>query len=261
MRSDGLNDDARETERPRARGATVAGVPVLIATPSPRTAAQIPTVLWYHGFRADALAHAAELEQCAAMGFLAVGVDAVGHGARRDDSLSEQVARSATGALPAALALVDETIDELPALLRALSLDHRADADNVSLVGISMGAFLVYRAIARFGGLAAAPFTIRRAVALLGAPLFREMRGDTEFEAFRHVALLSITAEHDVSVPPSATVALHRDLEERFATPSLHRHHELRGAGHLTSAPEWAEAMSETMNWLEPALPTSPSQS
>ena len=61
---------------------TLAGVPCLIAEPAP-TESSRPVVLWCHGFRADALAHAAELELCAAAGFLAVGIDAVGHGARR----------------------------------------------------------------------------------------------------------------------------------------------------------------------------------
>jgi hypothetical protein len=33
--------------------------------------------------------------------------------------------------------------------------------------------------------------------------------------------------------------------------PTAHRHYELRGSGHLTNAAQWAEAMAETMAWLE----------
>jgi len=68
---------------------------------------------------------------------------------------------------------------------------------------------------------------------------------------FRAVALLSITAEHDVSVPPMPTVALHRELSVRFAALSRHGHHELRGAGHLTNAAQWSEALTLTLRWLQ----------
>jgi hypothetical protein len=57
-------------------------VPALIA----RTAAEDPpwpAVLWFHGFTADRNASRSELEALARAGLLAVGLDAVGHGARR----------------------------------------------------------------------------------------------------------------------------------------------------------------------------------
>ena len=57
---------------------------------------------------------------CTAAGFLAVGIDAVGHGARQDPALAERLAQSAGGALPVMLDLVAQTMDELPALVDAL---------------------------------------------------------------------------------------------------------------------------------------------
>lgn len=221
---------------------TIAGVPVLLATPSEATT-PAPVVLWAHGFRADALAHAGELERVADAGFIAIGLDAVGHGARRDGQLEDRLSRSADGALPVVLDLVRQTVLELPALIDALVAHHAADRARISLVGISMGAFLGYHAIAQ-------GVPLRAAVALLGDPVWAGHGSPhRQLSAFANVALLSITAEHDVSVPPAPARRFHDLLRETFDT-SRHRHHELRGAGHLTSAAEWAEAMDVTMDWL-----------
>jgi dienelactone hydrolase len=200
-------------------------------------------VLWCHGFRADALAHAAQLEQCAQAGFLAIGLDAVGHGARRDHDLDTRIARMG-GALPIMLQQVEQTVRELPAVIEMLVSRFDADRALVSMVGISMGAFLSYRALG-----AAVP--LRAVVALLGSP---EWPGDTSAhlapERLSEVALLSITAEHDVSVPPAAVARLHATLDERFGRRASRRHDVLVGAGHLTSKAEWARAMVATMQWL-----------
>jgi hypothetical protein len=226
----------------RARGLEIGRVPVLLAEPRAGNA-PAPLVLWFHGFRADALAHAAELEACARRGFLAVGVDCVGHGARRDPHLPDRVRASPDGALPIMLDLVHETLAEIPSLVDALAASHGADRARCSMVGISMGAFLVYRAIAT--GL-----PLRAAVALLGSPKWEGATSPHRArDALRRVALLSITAEHDASVPPEATRVLHRALTAHGGA-APHRHHELAGAGHLTTAAEWAEAMAATYAWL-----------
>lgn len=227
----------------RAASATLAGVPVLVARPHVRPAHPLPTVLWCHGFRADALAHAAQLEQCAQAGFLAVGIDAVGHGARREHDLDARINRMG-GALPIMLQQVEQTVGELPAVIETLVEYFDADRTRVSMVGISMGAFLAYRALG-----AAVP--LRAVVALLGSP---EWPGDTSAhlapERLSEAALLSITAEHDASVPPAAVVRLHATLDERFGRRASRRHDVLAGAGHLTSDAEWARAMAATMQWL-----------
>lgn len=225
------------------RALSIANVPVLLATP-PSGDGPFPTVVWFHGFRADALAHARELELCAEAGFLAVGVDAAGHGARRDDRVVERIASANGGAMPVMLALADETLAELPALISALGRSYNANVMRVSLVGISMGAFLVYAAITSIPHL-------RCAVALLGLPQQERVHSPHEsLKAFRDVALLSISAEHDESVPPEPTRRFHEALNAYFHSPR-HQHYELRGSGHLTSAAHWSEAMQVTMRWLD----------
>lgn len=220
----------------------LAGIPCLLAVshdvPVPR-----PVVLWCHGFRADALAHAAELERVAAAGFLAIGIDAVDHGARRDPQLAARVTASAEGARPVMLEVVRQTAQELPALIDELVQHHCADRERVSVVGISMGAFICYLAIAR-------SLPVRAVVSLLGDPEWRDDDSPhRQLARFADVALLSVTAEHDVSVPPAPVRQFHRSLRHAFHSPR-HHHHELRGAGHLTSAAAWDEAMVMTLDWL-----------
>jgi uncharacterized protein len=226
---------------------TLAGVPLLIAEPE-RWSGPAPLVLWHHGFQADALAHAGELERCAEAGFLAVGVDAVGHGARSDPDRAARIASAPGAAMEIMLDCAELTVGELPALLRALTESYRVDGSRISMVGISMGAFLTYKAIA-------AGLPLRAAVALLGSPDWspRARSPHLEPEAFRRVALLSVTAEHDVSVSPAATAALHTALMENAQPASFHPHYHfvLRGAGHLTTAEEWQRAIRVTMQWLE----------
>lgn len=224
-------------------GQTIAGVPVLIAVPRTGRARPTPAVLWCHGFRADALAHAAELERCAGAGFLAVGIDAVGHGARRDDLLDDRIAEVG-GALPVMLTQVEQTVGELPALMDTLVIQHGADRTRVSLVGISMGAFLAYRSVT-------AGVPLRAVVALLGSPEWSTATSAHRTPLlFRDCALLSITAEHDVSVPPPAVARLHAALDAMFGATPSRVHAVLRGAGHLTSRAQWDEAMQATMDWL-----------
>jgi hypothetical protein len=226
-----------------ARAVTLAGVPLLLAEPRVNDGLR-PTVLWFHGFRADALAHAAELERCADAGFLAVGIDAVGHGARRHEDMAERLEASADGLLSFVLGFVDATIDELPSLLTALHETYDADPARLSAVGVSMGALLVYGAIM-------AGLPLRAAVALLGSPEWPRVASPHRHpDAFAQVALLGLTAEHDVSVPPGPATAFHAELAERFGR-ARQVHHVLRGAGHLTNAAQWREAMDVTMAWLQ----------
>ncbi len=232
---------------------TLAGVPVLVARPDTGGGAPPPVALWCHGYRADAAANAAELEAIAADGFLAVGVDAVGHGARRTEDLAARSARTPGGALAVMLALAGATADELPALVRALGGAGLGDPARVGLVGVSMGGYLAYRAAGRVPGL-------RAVVAVLGSPEWgRPGAPDPEsphrhLEAFREVALLSVTAERDASVPPDAARRLHAALAAAGAPPDRARYVELPGAEHLMAAADWARAMAEARAWLRAHL-------
>jgi len=226
----------------QARPATIAGVPVMIAAPA-HTPEPLPTVLWFHGFRADALAHVADIERCARAGFLAVAVDVVDHGARRDVRMTERIAHAGGGALEVMLQCVDQSLTELPHLIHDLVHAHGADPQRISAVGISMGAFLVYQAVA--DGLA-----VRAAVGVVGSPERPDERSPHLLPArFRDTAMLSVVAEHDTSVPPAAAHRLHASL--RTIHPlAVQRIVQLPGVGHLMSATQWRTAMDVTEAWL-----------
>ena len=218
---------------------------MLLAVPDrPNGAGPPPVVLWLHGFRADALANAAELQRIADAGFLAVGVDAVGHGRRADRDIEARIDASRTGAFPVMLATALATAAEIPALLREVDARGLGDTARAGLVGVSMGAFAVYHAVQTV--------PVRAAVALLGAPAWagagplREAPGI----AYRGPALLSITAECDESVPPHAARALHERLAADPAGSVVHRYLELPGAPHLVDAAGWETMMRATLDWL-----------
>ena len=213
--------------------------PLLIAVPD-RADRPLPTVLWFHGLSVDKETHRKELERIAGAGFLAVGVDAAGHGERRLADLDARIDESREETIRFMLGLVEETAREVPSIVCALAAEGLADGDRVALVGISMGGYLVYRALME----EPAP---RAAVAILGSPEWPD--GDSphrHLDAFRRVALLSITAENDENVPPAAARELHRTLGEGERT----RYVELPGAVHLMGEPDWERTMDETLRWL-----------
>jgi dienelactone hydrolase len=224
---------------------TIAGIPLLVAMPDRPHGGRLPLVLWIHGFNADANAHASELMRVAGAGFLAVGVDAVGHGERRFPDFDERKRVAMDDVRAFMMRLAAETAAELPGLVAALVEAEHADPDRVSLVGISMGGYLVYRALTL-------GMPIRAAVALLGSPNWPGYADSPhrDVAAFDDVALLSITAEQDESVPPATTRAFHAALAERPDRSAPAAYIELPGAHHLVSGDEWRIAMDATIDWL-----------
>lgn len=206
-------------------------------------AAPLPLVLWFHGFGVDTEMHRKELARLAGAGFLAAGVDAAGHGARRLPDLAERQAAPREQALRTLVELVRQTADEVPGVIRGLAAERLADADRVGAAGVSMGGYLVYRA-------AVVEPRIRAAVSILGSPAWPDDDGpDRDLDALARTALLSVTAERDENVPPDAARALHRRLGESRPA-ARQRYVELPGAVHLMGEADWNAAMDEAIQWL-----------
>ena len=221
------------------RNRRVGAAPLLLAVPD-GVSAPMPMVLWFHGLSVDKETHRKELERIAAAGFLAVGVDAAGHGERRLPDLDARIDVSREETIRFMLGLVEETAREVPGIVRALVDEGLADAGQIALVGISMGGYLLYRAV-----LEEPP--PKAAVAILGCPEWPE--GDSphhHVDAFRRVALLSITAERDENVQPGPARELHRRLGESDRA----RYVELPGAVHLMGEDDWEKVMDEMLRWL-----------
>lgn len=222
---------------------TLAGVPLLLAS-ADNAAAPLPAVLWFHGFGVDKETHRKELRQLAEAGFLAVGVDAAGHGARRLPDLDARQAAPHDEALRTMVELASRTADEVPGVVRALVKERLADGERIGAAGVSMGGYVVYAAVL-------AEPAIRAAVSILGSPEWPH--GDSphrRLDGFRRTALLSITAENDENVPPAAARALHQRLAENDPGSTRHRAVELPGAVHLMGEEDWNRTMKETLRWL-----------
>lgn len=232
----------------------IAGVPLLLAHPgdaatvvgrSGDDAGALPTVLWYPGYRASAAANEKELVRLAGAGLLAIGVDAVGHGLRAESDPDDRIPGHPQGARGVMLEMAAATLAELPSLLQGLRSAGLGVSREVAVVGVSMGGYIAYRAPL------VAP-EVRTVVAILGSP---EWPGDTQSAhrnpaAFANVAVLSITAERDVNVPPQAAHGFHAALEAMHEGRQRFKYVEHPGAEHLMNEAQWERTMEETRQWL-----------
>jgi dienelactone hydrolase len=219
--------------------------PALLAR-SAALALPLPAVLWYHGLSATKETHRPELAALARAGFLAVGIDAVGHGERRSVDFTERMTGPKEKTDHVFLDFVFETAAEVPRLLDALSAGGWADPERLAMGGVSMGAYVVYSALVE-------ETRLRAAVALLGRPDWPRA-GSPHLCAARYVPtpLLSITAGNDEIVPPYGTRALHREIAPLYADhPERLCYREIEGASHLMEPREWARSVRETVAWFE----------
>jgi dienelactone hydrolase len=223
----------------------LAGAPAIAAyADTPRAAAERGTVLVYHAVGGDKSVHADDLERLASAGFLAIGVDAVGHG---DRAWADAWERLRAGWQRAMLEVVTETAAEVPALLDELEERGWAAPGRVGVAGISLGGFVAY-------GAAIAERRIAAAVAIAASPRWGpDPRSPHRHPArFPPLALLSITGGGDTWVPPSEARSLHETLAPLYAaTPERLRYLELAGEPHWMSAPAWIHARGEAERWFD----------
>jgi hypothetical protein len=223
----------------------LAGAPAIAAyADTPRAAAERGTVLVYHAVGGDKSVHADDLERLASAGFLAIGVDAVGHG---DRAWADAWERLRAGWQRAMLEVVTETAAEVPALLDELEERGWAAPGRVGVAGISLGGFVAY-------GAAIVDRRIAAAVAITASPSW----GEDPRSPVRHpdrffpVALLSITAGADPIVPARDARELHLSLAPRYATaPERLRLLELAGETHRLHEEALARTRDETIAWFD----------
>jgi len=221
------------------------GAPVLIVS-SPRETQG--TVLLYHGLGASKQTNLPELQELADAGFVAVGVDAVGHGERRYEDYarrfpapgSEQSARSF-------YEVVEQTTAEVPAVIDGLIDAGITDGRHLGIAGISMGGYITF----------GAPLVERRlaaAAVLIGSPFWR-LCGDRSPhlhpERFAPLPLLIVTAEKDSKVPPHHARDFHRRLLPYYdMVPGRLCYEELTGAEHIMGDADWRRATAAMVEWL-----------
>jgi uncharacterized protein len=238
-----------------AGGATVrvAGAPALLRyLESPEAAAQHGTVLFYHGFGGTKERPGAYLTALAEAGFLAVSIDAVGHGERRfpdfevifddrrwDERFDEVETRF--------LKLIDDTAAEVPAIIDNLIGRGWARADRVGVAGRSLGGNICYASVL-------ADPRVRAVASVVGSPEWTLPRPHSPHhhpDRFFPAAVLSQAAEFDEHCPPGPIRAFHAALEPRYAAePARIRYVEYPGVGHFLTPELDAESRQTMVAWF-----------
>jgi len=168
---------------------------------SPQDSARHGTILLYHGFGASKESCIPVLSRFASGGFLAVGIDGVGHGERRYvdfDARFPPLVPHLKGNVQleaAFLEVVRATVREVPATLDALLHQHWAYPEQIGITGLSFGGFVSYAAVV-------ADSRIQAAAPVIGSPEWKLPWPDSPHlhpDRFYPTALLSQTAGLDTN--------------------------------------------------------------
>jgi uncharacterized protein len=244
---------------PVTQAARVADVPALLCSPgAPELAARHDTVLLYHGFGGIKERMAPYAGALAGAGFLAVSLDAVGHGARRrpdfDEVFSDErwdISFEATET--DFLRLLDDTVAEIPAVIDDLAARDWARPDGVGVGGRSLGGCVAYAAVL-------ADPRVRAVAPVVGSPEWTLPRPHSPHhhpDRFFPAAVLSQAAEFDEHCPAAGIREFHDRLAPFYERdPARIEYTEFPGAGHSLT-PELSAATVRAMvawfqRWLHP---------
>jgi dienelactone hydrolase len=220
-------------------------IPVAICAPSP-LAGQHPLVLVWHGLGGEKEDLLEALEHLAGQGFAAIGVDAVGHGARRSAELEERLFGKPDEQARAFLDVVQASSAEVPALINAVDAEGWRGTQPLALLGTSLGGFITL----------AAPRDERIAarLSISGSPRFDDGRpGSPEerLDACWPCAILLLHGADDDVVPAGPGLAFIEGLRPLYLDdPDRLRRVVLPGEGHLFSAAGEALVREEVDGWL-----------
>jgi uncharacterized protein len=225
---------------------SLAGVPALaVASGAPGAAAERGTILLLHGLTAAKEVQRTEASSLADHGYLAVTIDAVGHGARRYADFDARFADDRGEA--SFFEVVRRTAEEIPAVLAALTDLGWTRPGRVGACGISMGGFILFGAIT-------ARCALDAVATIVASP--RWLHGPTsphaELDRFFPTPLLMQTGAHDPVVPPADAHDLHEALAPRYASaPDRLRYLEHAGEAHMFSERAWRRAWGEVPTWFD----------
>lgn len=233
----------------REQTTMLAGVPALATSVGvAEQAAERGTVLILHGLTASKEAQHLDARSLAERGYLAVALDAVGHGERRyvdfDARFSEADPDRGERSF---FEVVQQSAVELPIVLEAMAARGWARPGRVGAVGISMGGFILFGAVA-------ARCRLDAVATIVASPVWR--RGDRsphqQLGRFFPTPLLMVTGADDPVVPPSPARELHAQLVPRYeAAPERLRYLECAGEGHMFSKPAWDQAWGDVCGWFD----------
>lgn len=237
----------------REQTTSLAGVPALITSAgSPEQAAERGTVLILHGLTANKEAQHRDSRSLAERGYLAIALDAVGHGERRYlDFDARFAADDPARGERSFFAIVQQTAAELSVVLEGMARRGWAHRGRVGAVGFSMGGFVLFGAVAERCALDAV-------ATIVASPVWRGpdvAPGDSPHQQlgrFFPTPLLMVTGANDPVVPPTGARELHAQLVPRYAkAPERLSYLECAGEEHMFSPAAWDLAWGQVCGWFE----------
>ncbi len=219
----------------------LAGAPVLMAfNGAPADAARKGTVLFYHGFTASKEANRGELASLADSGFLAVGVDNVGHGERRDPEWEAKFGPGGNWARHFRQ-LTRRTAEEVGAVIDALA--GRGLAERVGVCGISMGGMIGYESLV-------CDQRVRAVAAVVSSP--RYISDAERLARLFPAAILSQTGGLDEIVAFEDVARFHRALAPYYAAaPERQQWIHYPESPHIMRPQDWDAAWRKTLAWFD----------
>lgn len=212
------------------------------------------TVLVYHGLTAGKDTQEKELRSLAQRGFLAIGVDAVGHGERRFLDLESRL--EGPDYHLEFLQMVRSTVAEIPPLVSQLR-ERFPRAGRFGLTGISMGGYIAFAAAVNQEYLEAvapilgSPDWAARSPLPLPSELFQESPHHTP-EWFNPTALLIQNAGRDEHVDPRPAREFVREARTYYAAyPERIAYYEYPDSGHFMKEEDWNALWERTVGWFE----------
>lgn len=231
----------------RQQPVALAGVPALLTSHlAPERAAERGTVLVLHGLTASKEIQGNESRALAELGYLAVAIDAVGHGARRypDFDARFPVDDPARGER-SFYDVVEQTQAELPLVIGELLQRGWALPGKLGGFGISMGGFILLGAVTDRCPLDAV-------VTVVSSP--RRTLGDSphqHLDRFFPTPLLMITCGKDAVVPTGPVRETAAQLAPYYeGGPRRLRYLELAEEDHMFTPPGWKVAWDATCDWF-----------
>jgi len=214
---------------------------------SPEKAGERGTILLFHGLGSTKERNAKELAGLACAGFLAVGIDNVGHGERRYPDYDQKFSSREGNFNQNFLSAIKETIDEVPIIFDFLIEKGYSNADKLGVTGISMGGYITYGAVMRERRLkAAAP--------ILGSPKWRVNHSESPWQhpdKFFPTALLTQNAGDDEHVSPRPAKEFFELLKPYYQeAPERLNHVEFPGVRHIMPEKEWNELWHNVIAWF-----------
>ena len=217
------------------------GIPLWILAPPQYDAA----VLLYHGLHSNKEAMEKEMWSLVEAGFMAVGVDAIGHGQRQAPrEWNDPEVRFGT---------LRQTALEAAGLVSHLRHSY-PQARKIGGLGVSLGGFTLFSALAEYPGL------LDAACLLLGSPRWPDIEPASPLwqhsphhwpDRYFPTALLVQTAGQDEYVRSADARDFCQVLSSHYSqAPERLSYREYPHSGHFMRGQDWDEAWLATLDWF-----------